>query len=111
MSALTTPVAIEILIDEMCDRLTNYQHEACECPGEYAVRKWLAQVQREAAEPHLRRKWAEEWGVGDETSRPLYYARLRIGELEGEVHYKDREIRRLDFELNIALGFLKGDGE
>ena len=48
MSELTTPVAIEILIDEMCDRITNYQHEAGECPGEYAVRKWLAQVQREA---------------------------------------------------------------
>ncbi len=71
----------------------------------------LAQDAIAAAEPHLRRKLAEEWGVGDETSRPLYDARLRIGELEGEVHYKDREIRRLDFELNIALGFLKGDGE
>ena len=54
MSELTTPVAIEILIDEMCDRITNYQHEACECPGEYAVRKWLAQVQREAAVKALR---------------------------------------------------------
>ena len=54
MSELTTPVAIEILIDEMCDRITNYQHEACECPGEYAVRKWLAQVQREAAVKTLR---------------------------------------------------------
>ena len=48
MSELTTPVAIEILIDEMCDRLTNYQHEAGECPGEYAARKWLAKVQIEA---------------------------------------------------------------
>ena len=54
MSELTTPVAIEILIDEMCDRITNYQHEACECPGEYAVRKWLAQVQREAKIEALR---------------------------------------------------------
>ena len=72
---------------------------------------FLAQDAIAAAEPHLRKKWAEEWGIGDETSRPLYDARLRIGELEGEVHYKDREIRRLDFELNIALGFLKGDGE
>ena len=54
MSELTTPVAIEILIDEMCDRLTNYQHEAGECPGEYAVRKWLAQVQREAKVEALR---------------------------------------------------------
>lgn len=54
MSELTTPVAIEILIEEMCDRLTNYQHEAVECPGEYAARKWLAQVQREAAVKALR---------------------------------------------------------
>ena len=54
MSELTTPVAIEILIDEMCDRLTNYQHEAGECPGEYAVRKWLAQVRREAKIEALR---------------------------------------------------------
>ena len=54
MSELTTPVAIEILIDEMCDRLTNYQHEAGECPGEYAARKWLAQVQREAKVEALR---------------------------------------------------------
>ena len=54
MSELTTPVAIEILIDEMCDRLTNYQHEAGECPGEYAARKWLAQVRREAKIEALR---------------------------------------------------------
>ena len=54
MSELTTPVAIEILIEEMCDRLTNYQHEADECPGEYAARKWLAQVQREAKVEALR---------------------------------------------------------
>ena len=54
MSELTTPVAIEILIDEMCDRLTNYQHEAGECPGEYAARKWLAQVRREAKVEALR---------------------------------------------------------
>ena len=60
-----------------------------------------------AAEPHLRKKWAEEWGIGDETSRPLYDARLRIGELEGEVHNKDREIRILDFELNSALDLLE----
>ena len=64
-----------------------------------------------AAEPHLRKKWAKEWGIGDETSRPLYDARLRIGELEGDIQYKDREIRRLEFELNIALGFLEGAGE
>ena len=75
------------------------------------ARAAIAAAVIEAAEPYLRKKWAEEWGIGDETSRPLYDARLRIGELEGEVHYKDREIRRLDFELNIALGFLEGDGE
>ena len=59
MSELTTPVAIEILIDEMCDRLTNYQHEAGECPGEYAARKWLAQVQREAKVQALREAAAD----------------------------------------------------
>ena len=97
--------AIEALTDEVYAQF-NFQYGDFNTPSEEEAESILA-----AAEPHLRRKWAEEWGVGDETSRPLYDARLRIGELEGEVHYKDREIRRLDFELNIALGFLKGDGE
>ena len=64
-----------------------------------------------AAEPHLRRKWAEEWGIGDETSRPLYDARLRIGKLEGDIRYKDRRIRELERELNRALALLEGAGE
>ena len=71
----------------------------------------LAQDAIAAAEPHLRKKWAEEWGIGDETSRPLYDARLRIGELEGDIRDKDREIRKLDFVLNIALDLLEGAGE
>lgn len=83
MSELTTPVAIEILIDEMCDRITNYQHEACECPGEYAVRKWLAQVQceakievlREAAEHINKMRDASTISIGQITDEQFALAR------------------------------------
>ena len=84
------------------------------CQNPYNPQRYyggLAQDAIAAAEPHLRKKWAEEWGIGDETSRPLYDARLRIGELEGDIQYKDREIRKLDFELNTALDLLEGAGE
>ena len=97
--------AIKALQEEVYVQLSGHYGDF-NIPSEEEAESILA-----AAEPHLRKKWAEEWGIGDETSRPLYDARLRIGELEGEVHYKDREIRRLDFELNIALGFLEGDGK
>ena len=97
--------AIKALQEEVYVQLSGHYGDF-NIPSEEEAESILA-----AAEPHLRKKWAEEWGIGDETSRPLYDARLRIGELEGEVHYKDREIRRLDFELNIALGFQEGAGE
>ena len=50
----------------------------------------------------LREQVAREYGVGDLTSRPLYDAQERIGQLEDLVHYLRRENRRL--ENSIARG-------
>ena len=98
--------AIEAVDDAL--RADQWDGDPEDLPGSMANEAELAV---EAAEPHLRKKWAEEWGIGDETSRPLYDARLRIGELEGDIQCKDREIRKLDFVLNIALDLLEGAGE
>ena len=100
---------------------TDYQQAAIEAAAKAMADDWnpdrdpiLTAMFRDhadsalaAAEPNLRKKWAEEWGIGDETSRPLYDARQRIRELEGDVRYTNSEIQR----LNRALDLLEGAGE
>jgi hypothetical protein len=58
---------------------------------------WLA-----AHDRAVREQVAQEYGVGDLTSRPLYDAQERIGQLENLVNYLRRENRRL--ENSIARG-------
>ena len=61
MSELTTEQALGFIADGLCDCMGTFEeHHTDGCPQDNEARAWLAQVQREAAEPHLRRKWADE---------------------------------------------------
>ena len=88
MSELTTDKALSFIADGMCVCEGTLEDSHTDgCPQDNEARAWLAQVQREAAEPHLRRKWAE--GVvclcGSARNRVEIVEANRLLTLEGHI--------------------------